>query len=73
MKWAIRTLQVLIVLLGMSAMVIGIRLVLEVIGERYQGLDGWVIRLAGAGFVLFIALITMVGAILIAWKMGSRK
>ena len=67
----IRIVQVFIVLLGMSAMGVAIRFAVEVLGEggQYEGLAGW----ASVGFVLLIALITMIGAILIAWKMGSKK
>jgi len=67
----IRIVRVFIVLLGMSAMGVAIRFVVEGLGGggQYEGLAGW----ASAGFVLLIALITMIGAILIAWKMGSKK
>jgi len=74
----IRIVRVFIVLLGMSAMGVGIRFAVEVLGGggRYEGFAGWAIGLAGwasAGFVLLIALITMIGAILVARKIGSKK
>ena len=74
----IRIIQVFIVLLGMSAMGVGIRIAVEVLGGggQYEGLAGWAIGLAGwasAGVVLLMALITMIGAILVARKIGSKK
>lgn len=74
----IRIIQVFIVLLGMSAMGVGIRLAVEVLGGggQYEGLAGWAIGFSGwayAGFVLLMSLITMIGAIFVAWKIGSKK
>lgn len=72
----IRIIQVFIVLLGMSAMGVGIRFAIEVLGGQYKGWAGWAIGLAGwvsAWFILLIALITMIGAILIAWQIGKKE